>query len=243
LGYFLWKRQWKMAAATTAATLVFTMLPAWWMGSTRYTEAMTLWSTYASRGLTEQNPTTGVLGRDTVQNLSLRPALAAIVPTSAAPVAAGFAIKVVLVTLALAVAWRFRRRVENRTSPVVLWECAIVSLAMLLYSPITWTQHCVGILPAMVLLLLSAPLPRRVPNLCWWAVGGYVLAILVLNRAFLGREWSLALLAIHVPAWSLLALFFVALACHQRAVASNLGDALENFGEPCTLPRQLPLGA
>jgi alpha-1,2-mannosyltransferase len=250
LGYFLWKRQWKMAIATVAATVLFSLLPALWMGATPYADAMRLWASYARRGLTEQDPNSGVLGDEKVQNLSLRPALAALVSarageTSAAdfaqhwalpPATAGIVIKTALAALALAVAWQFRRKITDRRDPVVLWECAIVSIAVLLYSPITWTQHCVGILPAMYLLALSAQLPGRVPRWAWLVLAGYALAILVLNRAVLGRELSLALMSYHVHAWSLVGLFFVALACHRRATAGGREATLANSQQPCNLP-------
>lgn len=242
VAYFVWKRQWRVVAASLIAALAFSLAPALWMGKSRYVAALATWSSYVKRGLTEQNPQLGVLGTDTVQNLSLRPALAdwlqAMAPENS--VAVGWAIKLILASLALAVAWQFRRRVDDRTSRTVLWECAIISLAMLLYSPITWTQHCVGILPAMFLLMLSARSPSSVPRWGWLVLAGYVLLVLVLNRAVLGREISLLLLSYHVHALGLVGLFAVALACHQRAVASTHEDALAKIAEPCTLRRQKP---
>jgi len=147
----------------------------------------------------------------------------------------GIVVKGMLLILALAVAWRFRRHVVEREHPAVLWECAAISLAMLLYSPITWTQHCVGVLPCLYLLLISRRTPGAVPTWCWAVMAAYVLAILVLNRALLGRENALWLLSYHVHTWSIVGLFATALACHQRAVASDAEIALANFGGTCTL--------
>lgn len=248
LAYFCWKRQWKMVAATLLATMFFTLVPAIWMGPSRFCEAMSLWSSYAIRGISAADPTSGVLGQETLQNLSLRPALASLLmsflestqPTNGdaiglSPAMAGVIVKALLLLIALAVAWQFRHRVVDRESPEMLWECAAISLAMLLYSPITWTQHCVGVLPCLYLLILSRRTPGAVPAWCWGVVVVYVLAILVLNRAVLGRELALLLLSYHVHTWSILGLLSATLACHHRAVASGAETALAKIGGTCTL--------
>ena len=38
----------------------------------------------------------------------------------------------------------------------MVWEGAVISLLILLYSPVTWKQHCVGVLPALYLVCRAA---------------------------------------------------------------------------------------
>jgi alpha-1,2-mannosyltransferase len=248
LGYFLWKRHWKIAAATATAAALFTLGPILWMGPQAYGRAIEFWSHYAGRGLTAGDPSRGVLGDETVQNMSLRPALATLLmrippehplhlpaaerikealsldvaPRVAARIALGL-----MAALALAVAWRFRGPAGRRDDAAVLWECGAISLAILLYSPITWGQHCVGVLPAMYLLLATGSSAggnpaRGVPRWGWAMLAAFVLVILVLNRSVIGRELSLVILGWHVPTAILLGLLAVALACHARTLGGEL---------------------
>ena len=72
-----------------------------------------------------------------------------------APVA-GVVIKSGMFVLLAIVAWRFRRPVLDRQEEVILWEAAVVSLLILLYSPLTWRQHCVAVFPAFYLISRAA---------------------------------------------------------------------------------------
>ncbi len=243
LGYFLWKRQWKMAAATTMATVLFTLAPAFWMGPAQYREAMAHWWGYASRGIAERDPTRGVLGEEKVQNHSLRPALARMlvhlpqghqlrVPDrhhveflNLNPEIAGQIIKAIMLALALVVAWRFRGAVAGprRGGETVLWEAAAFSVAILLYSPITWSQHCVGVLPAAYLIVRAMVSRGRFPGWMWPLAGAYVFFVLLLNRILIGREMTLLLLSYHVYSWCFLAVLAATLKFHADAVASESG--------------------
>ena len=59
------------------------------------------------------------------------------------------------------IAWRFRRPASERHDDTILWEGAVVSLLILLYSPLTWRQHCVAVLPAFYLHRPDPSRPRR----------------------------------------------------------------------------------
>ena len=135
------------------------------------------------------------------------------------PATAGWLIRGGLLTLALAVAWRFRAAVERRDDVAIVWECAVISLAMLLYSPITWGQHCVGALPALYLLVRTQMKQGWLPVKVQWAVAGYVVFILLLNRGLVGRPATINMLAFGTTTWCLLGLLLAAVAMRDRAAA------------------------
>jgi hypothetical protein len=178
-----------------------------------------------------------------MQNMSLRPNLARLLTTlppgvtdpppqpglplvHLSPAAAGWLIKAVMITLALAVAWKFRSPVSRRDDLTIAWECATISLAMLLYSPITWGQHCVGALPALYLLVRTGFSRRRLPALAWGALSAFVVLVLLLNRGLIGRTATLSLLAFGANTWCLLALLAATVSMRNRA--AETGEACED---------------
>jgi hypothetical protein len=258
VAYFLWKRQWRMVAASSVAIALFTLSPALWMGPTEYGRAVQFWFVRAWDGVGQPNPSIGVLGEEPIQNISLKPSLARFLmhlpeghrlkfdhPWSVdvlnlSPVAAGWAIKGVLLVLLAGVAWRFRAPVTRRTDPVILWECATVSLLILLFSPITWGQHCVGVIPVIYLIVRSRLVAARsrsrsldsdqdsqmehqppifeqtsreasvLPSWISWPLGAYVFFVLILNRSLVGKELSWLLDNYHVFTWCILGLVLAA---------------------------------
>jgi alpha-1,2-mannosyltransferase len=126
---------------------------------------MELWVARCLRGVTEPNPLVGVLYDEEVKNVSLRPGLARFLIhlppghkgycghpwhldfLDLAPRTAGMVVKVVMALLLAWLAWTFRHPVRRRDDLTVLWGCAAVSILLLLYSPITWRQHYVGVIP------------------------------------------------------------------------------------------------
>ena len=91
------------------------------------------------------------------------------------------------------VAWKFRRPVLDRHEQVILWEAAVVSLLILLYSPLTCAQHCVAVLPAFYLISRTAIARRDLPTWTRPALGVYVVLVLLLDRGVVGREMTLVL--------------------------------------------------
>ena len=190
LAYFVWKRQWKMAATTTCAVAMFTLSPMLMMGPSLYGKAMQFWFVHAWEGFGNPDPSMGVLGAEQIQNVSLRPALRAIPHASAgraclaarpsfvlrrvgpAPATAGLVIKLILLALVGGIAWRFRGPVVQRDDVRICWECAAASILILLLSPITWGQHCVGTLPVLYLIVRSHSSARRHPRWIYLTMGG-----------------------------------------------------------------------
>lgn len=236
LPYFMLKRQWKMAAATTIAAGCFTLSPILVMGPARYGEAISFWVNHTLQGIGNPNPSIGVLGDEQLQNVSLRPALSRFLmhlpeghksrfdhPLSFdffnfSPVAAGIAVKMVLLALVGGIAWMFRARVVRREDLRILWECSTVSVLILLLSPITWGQHCVGVIPMFYLFARSYACKLSHARWTYWMIGGFALFTLILNRSIIGKDLTWLLDSYRLPTWCLLALVAVAVGCHLRHV-------------------------
>ncbi|MGZ5504259.1 MAG: glycosyltransferase family 87 protein [Chthoniobacterales bacterium] len=231
VGYFLWKRQWRMVAATCAATAFFTLSPIVWQGPTSYCNHMSIWSMNAWKGFGSVDPSVGVLGPEPPQNMALRPALARYLmhlpaeETSRAaqasyvdfldmrPATAGWVIRIILIVLLAAFMWWSRKPFVRRDDPRLLWEFAAVSILMLLVSPITWGQHCVALIPPCyfisALIVMRGELPR-------WMVGllvVYLVFVPLLSRDLVGRDLALLLGSYHVETFSILGLLAVVLGC------------------------------
>ncbi len=227
LVYFAWKRQWRITAAGAIATLIFVIAPMTYQGSSVYALHMKTWAHSVWRGVASPDPSKGTLGEEKLQNFALRPALARFLMRlpdghlsrlpdrwyidfiDLPPFAAGIIVKTVMATLLAAIAWAFRRIPPHRDDPKIFWECAAVSVLILLYSPITWSQHCVGVLPAFY-LIMQASLARG-PMTRWTAafLSVWVVLILVLNRTFTGAHFTLVMQSYHTTTWALLALLLI----------------------------------
>ncbi len=254
VAYFLWKRQWRMVAATCAATALFTLAPIVWQGPASYWNHMTTWSMNAWKGFGSVDPSVGVLGPEQLQNMALRPALARYLihlpaghPGRAShplyvdllnlrPATAGWVIKVILLALLATFMCWSRRPVVRRNDPRLLWEFAAVSILMLLFSPITWGQHCVALIPACyfisALILTRGGLPRWMMFL----LGAYILFVPLLSRDLVGRNLSLLLESYHVETFSILGLLAVVLAC-PRLCAPSVTASVSGSIEQDKLPR------
>lgn len=219
VAWFILKRQWKIAATALAAFAVFTLSPILVSGPGQYAHMMETWVAGVVHGLSEPDPSRGPLGEEKVENLSLRPALARYLmhlpyrhkgrpeilgdpnhpddppnpyyyqfldlPVSRAAMLTRF----VMAALLIWSAWLMRHRPKDRNSPDAIWECAAVSILILLFSPITWVQHAVGVLPALFLICRAVFTGRRLSRWQTAAMGTYVIFCVIMSRFFCGREF------------------------------------------------------
>jgi alpha-1,2-mannosyltransferase len=223
LAWFIWKRQWRFACITLLATALFTLAPILRSGPSQFAREMSTWSRAILAGVSETDPSRGILGEDNFKNISLRPALArflmrfppghagrvehpwAIDFLDLTPAAASLVTKAVSAAILLAAAWLTRKPLRGRDDPQVVWECAMVALLSLLLSPITWRAHCVGVLPACLLLsrlafIVRLPLRVGIP------LAFYILFGPILSRDLLGRDLSFLLDSYRVLTWAIAAL-------------------------------------
>jgi len=234
LVYFAWKRQWKMLSSTLVAATAFTLSPVCWMGPTEFARAGDFWYRHSIRGLTSEDPSLGVLGQEHFQNISLRSSLGRflmhIPPGHKArvehplyvdvltldPATAERLIQCMLLALGLVTLLQMQPQVDDRGADSVLWECAIVSLLTLLYSPITWGQHCVAAIPALYLIMRTTFSQRMMPKWMEQLLLLYIGLVLVLNRAVIGQDLSRLLDSYHVTTWCLMGLLMICLGYHSR---------------------------
>lgn len=234
LAWFAWKRQWRIVGATTFTAALLFLSPLCFMDWANFQNVHQVWWHHASRGLLAENPVNGVLGEESIQNVALRPALGrylialpeghnarfnhpwAVEILHLSPKAAGWIVRIVIVSLVVAVAWRFRGRVHSRREPTHLWEAATVSVLILLLSPLTWGQHCVGVIPAISFLVRDAFHRRSVSRASWAVLGMYAVFILLLNRGLIGKQGTYLLDSYYVTTWCLVAILWLTLRSHRR---------------------------
>jgi len=233
--YFLYKRQWKMALATLCCAICFSLSPMIVLGPQEFFRAGQFWFAHASRGLTQTDPSQGVLGPEQLQNISLRPSLARFLmhlpdghpgrfahPLYAdfldlTPFTAGLVIKLVLLGMVCGIGWQFRRKITERDNLTIMWECAIINVLILLYSPITWGQHCVGVLPLFYLLSRSVISGQKLPT---WANGilcFYFVTLVVLNREVIGKQLSWLMDSYHVTTFCIVGLLAIGMSAHRKS--------------------------
>lgn len=249
--YFAWKRQWKIALSGTAATLFFTCLPVTVMGVGNFVHTEGYWLKDVWQGVSDPDPSRTVLGLDRVGNLSLRTALGrylmhlpyghpgrpetpvdSLIPDrppeplyfdviTLPPAVAGRVVKLILLLIAAATAWLFCHRATDHNDPRILWECAAVAIAILLYSPLTWGQHCPGVLPALYFMFRAAFAGQRLPRFVPSVLITFFIIICVLQRGLLHDRLAGLLDAYHLRNFTLLALFWATLRCRDiRGVES-----------------------
>src|SRR5438067_3660971 len=132
VAYFLWKRQWRMVAASGMAAVLFTLAPMLWQGRVSYSNHITTWLVSAWKGFGGSDPSLGVLGPEPLQNRALRPALARYLmylpaghpgrathqlyfdALNLSPGLAGWIIRVILLVLVATAMWWSRRPVHTR---------------------------------------------------------------------------------------------------------------------------------
>lgn len=257
VGYFLWKRQWKIVATTTVAVAAFTLSPVLLMGPTAYQHAMRTWTGTLFNGVTVTDPSKGITGEEPIQNLGLRPAMARFLmhlpeghnlrvdhPLSfdflnLSPEAASKAVRGTMLFVVIAVAWTLRSRkdeftptydgqsvVNPRKSPTVLWECSAISLALLLYSPITWGQHCVGILPAMYMACGYFATHSRLPTWFKCVIVYNAIVTLVFSRGLIGKELTYLLDGYHLTTWGLCGILAMSVVGRSLPHSPRLADSI-----------------
>jgi alpha-1,2-mannosyltransferase len=235
VAYFAWKRQWRMAAWSLAAAVLFSLTPAIWMGWHPYVDHMHIWSSTLADAVRQPDPRVGVLGLESVQNISLRPALARFlmhVPAGAdgqgrfvhplnvdvltlAPAVAGAIVRLVFVALVGAAMWATRKPLAGPGDARAVWECAGVAVLGLLLSPITWRSHAVAVLPACYLVLRRAAAGERISASARAGIALLIVTSLILSRGVAGQTVNGLVHAHYLFTWT-----FLVLMCSMWRAAS-----------------------
>lgn len=235
IAYFAWKRQWKLAIMGAMAAVCFALAPVLWQGPTDYERHVRLWLTHLRFGAGQADPTVGVLGPETLQNLSLRPAIARwlmhlppghpsrleqagyVEFLDLPPVVAGRIAKMMLFAILAGVAWSTRKRIARRDDLAILWESAAIGVLALLLSPITWYQHCVALLPAFYLFSRTVAAGGHAAHWMYAIVAAFTVATIVLSRGLIGRDATTLLASYHVTTWAIVGVLLLALGGRSNA--------------------------
>ncbi|MCA9039486.1 MAG: DUF2029 domain-containing protein [Planctomycetaceae bacterium] len=250
IAWFVWKRQWKVVRSAIGTILICMLIPLIWMPLPLYIETMHYWGLTLFTGMGTADPSQGVLGVEPLQNMSLKPAIGRFLMHlpeghvarmehplyldffNLGPVWAGRLAWLVMGGLLGLILTRIPRQVSDRNEEQIGWEYALGSILILLYSPITWGQHCVGLFPLFFLAGQKLYRERKWSTALTGLLGFYILINLVLNRGLIGKDFTWLIDSYHLPTLSIL-LFVPLLLRFSRQPESE--QSLESVALPVTL--------
>jgi alpha-1,2-mannosyltransferase len=245
-GYFVLKRQWVAALSTFAFATLFFISPALIQGRATFIDHLKFWKANVVAGMSHPDPSVGVLGPDELANKSLRPMLTRYLmklpeghpgrfPGAAhidflqlSPATAGLIIKAVTYVSFLVIMGLFCVGGADLDTTAFLRECAIINILMLLYSPITWGEHCVALIPALYLICLRYCAGKPVAPWINRAMAVVAFILIVVNRSIITKWPSELAESYHVITLCMIALAAVSLAFwnEERKITTAPEEAL-----------------
>lgn len=262
LPFLVWKRRWRLAALSTAATCAWIVLPAVWMGPASWWRHQQEWNDVAlsvfaddpealrdDNELRVQNQTLKLLALRALVNYPEGHPLwlehpAFVSPVDLDPELAGRLANLGLLLVTGTCAWLSRRGYASRQDPRWLLEMSGVLILMLLLSPVTWLQHVVFVLPALYLIVAQDQAIARLPRWGRIAMWAYIAMSLGLNREFLGRENYLLLLSYQMHTVCLLIVLAMLLILRPTAETNSIDTSFdEDREQPSSRKRIQPRAA
>jgi alpha-1,2-mannosyltransferase len=238
---FLWKRQWRVALYTVAATLLWIALPVLYMGPTGWWDHHTEWTRNAVLSVLDRQ----VEGRQENElqkaNLSLRHTmlryLVTYPPTHRlrqvdpgyqpvldlpSPVANAI-VGVAAVSLLGVFAWFSRRPFQGPGDSEWAQDCAATFILMLLFSPITWDQHLVWMVPAACVVITAATrMSGGLSRVGYVMLAVYIVLAMVLNYEVVGSATWEALKSYHHLGIAILILYALLLSTKRDRSVPDL---------------------
>ncbi len=213
---FLWKRQWRLASYTVLATVLWIVLPILYMGPASWWDHHTEWTRNAVLSVLDRQMEGRQENELQKANLSLRHTMLRYlvayppdhrlrqVDQSYKPVLdlpsplANVIVGAAGLTLFGLFAWSSRQPYQGAGDPAWARECAGTLLLALLFSPITWDQHLVWMIPAAyVVVSAAARLNGELPRTGYIMLALYVVLTMVLNYEVVGSARWEALKSYH----------------------------------------------
>ena len=240
---FLWKRQWRLASYTVLATVLWILLPILYLGPTSWWGHHMEWTRNAVLSVLDRQ----VEGRQENElqkaNLSLRHTmlryLMTYLPTHrlrqvdesykpvldlSAPLANAI-VGVAAIGIIGLFAWSSRRTFQGPGDSEWGRECAGVLLLALFFSPITWDQHLVWMIPAACIVVAAATqMSGALSRTGYTMLAVYVVLTMVLNYEVVGRVRWEALKSYHHLGIAMLILYGLLLSTKDRVIPSKLGS-------------------
>jgi hypothetical protein len=228
---FLWKRQWRVAAYTVLATLIWIVLPVLYMGPTSWLEHHTEWTNNAVMSVLDRQAEGRQENELQKANLSLRHTMLRYLVTyppthrlrqvdpGYQPVmdlsspSANAIVAIAGLSLLALFAWSSRRTFQGPGDPTWGRDCAGTLILALLFSPITWDQHLVWMIPAaLVVVAAAARMSGRLTSAGYVVLAAYIVLTMVLNYEVVGSAKWEALKSYHHLGVAILVLFGLLLA-------------------------------
>ena len=247
--FFIWKRQWRLAACSMIAAACWIALPMVWMGPSSWWSHHQQWTRIALGSVLGARAEVAEQSELRVQNQALKPALMRYLVSYpedhplrlsrpgwllalnlAPPIASRLATLAMLGLLAIC-AWQARRRYQGSSDPAWLLEASAVLILATLFSPVTWVQHLVLLVPALYLIVAEDRGIRRLGTPASAAMAAYVVFALVLNRELLGKGLYLLLLSYHSHTVCMLLVLGVLLLRRPTAPAGGMSQEAPTYAE------------
>jgi hypothetical protein len=203
--FFLWKREWRLAGYTAVALLVWTIMPAIWMGPTSWWTHQQEWAVVAAGSAFGRTTPIAESNTNNIRNSGLQHALMRYLTTYPAdhplrredpgyvslldlPSSVARAVTTVAIVGLFAVfGWHTRIRYRIAGSPLWVWETSGLVLLMLLTSPLTWMQHLTWLIPALYLIAWQLLRQPAIGAAVRAALLLFVILTVVLTYAVLGK--------------------------------------------------------
>lgn len=238
---FLWKRQWRLASYTVLATVLWIVLPVLYMGPASWWEHHTEWTRNAVLSVLDRQAEGRQENELQKANLSLRHTMLRYLVTyppehrlrqidnAYKPVLdlpAGVAMVIVgaagLCLIGL-FARASRREFHKDGDPAWAQDCAGTLMLALFFSPITWDQHLVWMVPAACVVVAAAiQVQGTLSRAGYVMLGAYVVLTMLLNYEVVGSARWEALKSYHHLGIAMLILYGLLLSTTCRGSGSNL---------------------
>jgi alpha-1,2-mannosyltransferase len=231
----LWKRQWRVVSYTVLATLLWIVLPILYMGPANWWNHHVEWTQNAVLSVLDRQ----VEGRQENElqkaNLTLRHTmlryLVTYPPTHRlrqvdpgykpvldlpSPVANAI-VGVAALSLLGLFAWSSRRAFQGPGDPSWAHDCAGTLMLALFFSPTTWDQHLVWMLPAAVIVVAAAArLAGSLGGTGYAMLAVYIILTIVLNYEVVGSARWEALKSYHHLGIAMLILYGLLLSSNRK---------------------------
>jgi len=233
---FLWKRQWRLACYTMLAVVLWIMLPVLYMGPVSWWDHHVEWTQNAVLSVLDRQAEGRQENELQKANLSLRHTMLRYLVTYPnthllrrvdraykpvldlpSPVANGI-VGVASLGLIGVFAWSSRRAFQGPGDPSWARDSAGTLMLALFFSPITWDQHLVWMIPsACVVVAAAARVSGALSRTGYAMMAVYIVLTMVLNYEVVGSARWEALKSYHHLGFAMLILFGLLLRSNQPA--------------------------
>ncbi len=244
--FLIWKRQWRAAGWMALFALLWNVAPVLYLGWDTTLDAQRQWLAFSQKCLAMPDPSLNPLEPPRHLNQGLSMAVArylqqyppdhplylahpAFVQTGwLGPAGTRLGIKVVLLTFAALLAWRFRKRVELPGQGAELAnEWAAMTLLCAVLSPLCWLQHLALIVPCVFLWARAWLGGAMIPRWHGPAMAVFALIVLGVHREFVSATTYELLVSYKLHTAASLLVIGLVLSLPAKKIACNAASDVE----------------